>query len=512
MDLNYTISTKAELAGAEAAAEALERQISKAKALKQDYSELSRQHDLMTESIKAAHIPHDREIADTEQLKLGKRELLESMRGVTREFPVLGEAARSVFNPITAIVGSLTIMLVGVFEALKKVEDMRLPDLTEGIDQAEQLGDKWAGIGQSVAEADDAFNSFSEVHARALTAISAELKATQDLITATKERALAELNVQRAGGMDQGEYERKKNIIERGADDASAQAEIDARNKKLAADKAEADKAAADAAAKAKAAADAKGAPNKETAEAEIAAQKEVEKRERDKQKTAAGRVEQIQDVDTDIASAKGVGGWILAAIENIREIYRASTSDNSSGTKAFTMSGDAANEASEKKASADAKARADAAAAEAARIKKDADNKEKLEKEADEAAKKARELQDKLGPESVAVAQANANQAARQADKDKTGTINADASAFGADTKRINQDINTIGRENGRIDPESVAKAKAAHDDLVAAFTDAMSVVSELATMGEDTKKMKAELAKLQQRVAQVSTAADTH
>ena len=51
MELEYKIKTSAELAGAEAAADSLERQIGKAKALKQDYSELDAQLKTMRGSI-----------------------------------------------------------------------------------------------------------------------------------------------------------------------------------------------------------------------------------------------------------------------------------------------------------------------------------------------------------------------------------------------------------------------------------------------------------------------------
>ena len=51
-DLNYKITTAAELAGAQATADALERQIGKAKALKQDYSELQKQLDTVNQSLK----------------------------------------------------------------------------------------------------------------------------------------------------------------------------------------------------------------------------------------------------------------------------------------------------------------------------------------------------------------------------------------------------------------------------------------------------------------------------
>src|ERR1035437_3950682 len=67
MDLNYNIKTTAELAGAEAAADALERQIGKAKALKQDYSALDAQLKTMRGSIEEAKTALDTSARITDQ-------------------------------------------------------------------------------------------------------------------------------------------------------------------------------------------------------------------------------------------------------------------------------------------------------------------------------------------------------------------------------------------------------------------------------------------------------------
>jgi len=514
MDLSYTIKTSAELQGAEAAADALERQIGKAKALKQDYSELQKQLDTMRSSISEANVAHESqteamtiEAAETEKLTLGKRELLESIRGVTRAFPMLGEAARAVFNPITVVVASLIGMIASVFSALKKVEDLELPDLTTGIDQADTLGEKWEGIGKSVGDADAAFSGWQESQARALKVINDELHATEDLIKAEKERAIAQLNVDRASGMDQGEYERKKSIIERGATAATTQAEIDANNAKAAALLKALNDAVAEANKKTAAAANAKGPDSPEKAQAEIAALKTLEDAERKKEEEAANRVKEITDMLTDAASAHGYGGNLMVGLERWRELTRHMSADNeplsASPEQALPL---------QQQIAAEAKAKADGAVAEAARIAKEAKERERLNKEAESAAGKAEDLRNKTPAEIQALVDANKNLSARQNDNDTSSAINADASAFSSDEKRIKEDLSRISEYGSKntITPEDTAKARAAMADMMSALQDASSSLSDLASLGADVAKLKTKMADLATQVAQAKAAAD--
>ena len=515
MDLEYKIVTSAELAGAEAAADSLERQIGKAKALKQDYSELQKQLETMRGSIAEANVAHEsqteamtEEEAQTVKLTLGKRELLESLRGITRAFPMLGEAARAVFNPITAVVASLIGMIASVFSALKKVEDMELPDLTSGIDQADQLGNKWAGIGAAVGEADDAFAGWEETHARALTAINAELKVTEDLIKAEKERALANLNLERAAGMDEGEYQRKKSFIERGATAANTQAEIDANTAKAAALQKAMDDATADANKKTAAAAAAKGPDSPEKAKAEVEALKKLEDAERKKEEEASNRVKEITDMLTDAASAHGYGGNLMVGLEHWRELFRHMGADNeplsASPEQALPI---------QQQIAAEAKAKADGAAKEAARIENESKERERLNKEAEAAAKKAESLRDKTPGEIDALNSANANLAARQKDNDTSAAINADASAFTGDQKRIKEDLAKLSEygSKNKITAEDTAKAKAAMADMISALQDAQSTLGDLASLGADIAQLKTKFSDLANQVAQAKAAADT-
>jgi hypothetical protein len=126
-DLNYKITTAAELAGAQATADALERQIGKAKALKQDYSELQKQLDTVNQSLKecaADNAALSNVQADGEKINAGltestrqyirhldeaggatiglhaKSQLLHlALRQVGGQFPELGILSRLFFNP-----------------------------------------------------------------------------------------------------------------------------------------------------------------------------------------------------------------------------------------------------------------------------------------------------------------------------------------------------------------------------------------------------------------------------
>src|ERR1035437_387474 len=211
MELEYKITTSAELAGAEAAADAIERNIGKAKALKQDYSALDAQLKTVRESIdeaKKAHVGSGEAMTEegffTKKLTLGKRELSESLRGLTRQYPMLGEVARTVFNPIVmatfGIIEAFTIWKSRVDTLVAALGGIELPDLGEHITQAENVATAYHGIAEAVEAADVQFDSAASIFERAAKATAAQLAATKLLITAIKEKALAELDIEKAGG------------------------------------------------------------------------------------------------------------------------------------------------------------------------------------------------------------------------------------------------------------------------------------------------------------------------
>ena len=112
MDLEYKITTVAELAGAEAAADALERQIGKAKALKQDYSELQKELDTMRGSIaesKAAMESHSEASG-----KMGKD--IEKAGEHAEESNIHFEGQRQLFNQLNRLAPELGHVLHAAFE------------------------------------------------------------------------------------------------------------------------------------------------------------------------------------------------------------------------------------------------------------------------------------------------------------------------------------------------------------------------------------------------------------
>jgi hypothetical protein len=144
MDIEYKIKTSAELAGAEAAADSLERQIGKAKALKQDYSALETQLKTMRSSIDEYKASTKSETDAADELKRANDQLADSVHTVSRAeaemaehaehatinhrglhriagelnrvLPGLGEVMMVAFNPVVATI----IILVGLMEALKE--------------------------------------------------------------------------------------------------------------------------------------------------------------------------------------------------------------------------------------------------------------------------------------------------------------------------------------------------------------------------------------------------------
>lgn len=124
-ELQYKITTAAELAGAQAAADALERQIGKAKALQQDYSDLQRQLDTVNDSLKNnVEKPLDKAGESAFQFSERGREMYRLFAELNRIIPGLGEALMGLnmvgFNPLLA---TLSLVAFGFYEVKKAVDD-----------------------------------------------------------------------------------------------------------------------------------------------------------------------------------------------------------------------------------------------------------------------------------------------------------------------------------------------------------------------------------------------------
>ncbi|HAO79761.1 MAG TPA: hypothetical protein DCQ92_12450 [Verrucomicrobia subdivision 3 bacterium] len=130
MELEYKIITSAELAGAEAAADAIECNIGKAKALKQNYSALQTQLDTIRGSIAQAKEAHDElgkgteNLTDKVKLFSGEgREMYRAVSEVTRISPLLGEALRMAMHPIGGAIAAAIVLFVKMKERMKAIND-----------------------------------------------------------------------------------------------------------------------------------------------------------------------------------------------------------------------------------------------------------------------------------------------------------------------------------------------------------------------------------------------------
>ncbi len=189
MDLEYKIKTSAELAGAEAAADSLERQIGKAKALKQDYSALETQLKTLRGSIEEYKSATKSETDAADELKRANDQLADSVHTVSRSeaemaeqsehatishrglhkiagelnrvLPGLGEVMMVAFNPVVASI----VILVGVFskliESIKETNEEMAKmaaaniDVSRISDGTEALQAQIDTMGSGVGKADD---------------------------------------------------------------------------------------------------------------------------------------------------------------------------------------------------------------------------------------------------------------------------------------------------------------------------------------------------------------------
>jgi hypothetical protein len=187
-DLSYKITTEAELAGAQAAADALDRQIGKAKALKQDYSELSKQRDVVNQSLRDnVAITDDStkatDVAAESTFKLSERsrEQYRLFAELNRLVPGLGENLRGLavmgFNPL---IGLAMLVGTGFYQAKKALDDWN-----KSLDES----------GAAAAKSD-----FTDGIQARITVLNALIEATQTYADKEAQLALNEQNI--AGALD----------------------------------------------------------------------------------------------------------------------------------------------------------------------------------------------------------------------------------------------------------------------------------------------------------------------
>lgn len=151
--LEIQISTPAELEGAKSVEASLERQIGKAKVLKQDYSQLDAQLKQVRSSIAEYNATQQQsgQVVDEVEKKTGflnlrKQELKKVVNSLARDFPEAGRAARFFINPlvsgITTVIGLFALAkrsLASWNEELDKMEARNKErDFLPGIDAAKK--------------------------------------------------------------------------------------------------------------------------------------------------------------------------------------------------------------------------------------------------------------------------------------------------------------------------------------------------------------------------------------
>jgi hypothetical protein len=433
---------------------------------------------------------------------ISHREQREALRELTRGYPELGAAARSVLNPITlaafGIAEAFTIWSEKIKTAQELLGGWELPDFTihaTGVSAAAEAYDR---LKTAVAGADAEFDSAASIFERQAKAIQAQLTATKSLIEAQKQKAMADLDLQRASGqVTPAAYDARKSIIEQGYNDKTTQAEIDARNADLAAKKQEAAQMGQDAAAKAAKAAGIQPGLNDEGMEELINKAKaavEAAKTQAEKFRAEEKKAKELQEIKDEPAGLQKVKDIAFAGVDTLEmeKKYGAVGFD-----KIAQLNADAAKKAEETQAIAETQEK---------QLEKQRADRNKLNeesaREAADAEKKRRELQGEDDPKKGgSVAWQNTQAAAAQQTRDDTGLENS----FTKDVENFNKDADELKRTIGRTDPASIVKARQSMADMSAAVQDAMDIMQTLAADHQNVSALAAEVALMKRQIQQV-------
>jgi hypothetical protein len=441
---------------------------------------------------------------EVEGLEIKKRELLESTRALTREFPLLREIMAAVYNPIAftvfGIIGAFEIWTNRVKTLTEALGGILLPNFGAHIKDAENIATAYDGIAKSVKGADEEFNSAASAFERHASAINAQLVAIKALIAAQKEKAIADLDMERASGkLGTATYDAKKAIIEQGYNDKTTQAEIDARNAELQAKKTEEARLKQEAAKKSGEASAIKLPQDDREVDAQIAEFKDLAAALKKQAETHRAEIEKLQEVQSGREASKfneGLGG--------LKEGFKGMPEEIAYDFKYGMTTDPAAMIKLRKKSAKEAEDNAAAAEKSAARIEKEKADREKLRQEAEKAAADHEKLRlENAGqddPNKVgSVAWQNAQAAKTQHVRDTATGENR----FTKDIENFNKDAEDFKKNAGRTDPQGIADARKAMADMFAAVTDAMSVVTTLANSGVDVATMRKDIAGMKQTIA---------
>lgn len=152
--LEVTFASKAELDGAKAFAESLERQIGKAKAAGKETGELDKQlasvKQTITQTEKALGTETtavEKTTEATKKLETNKRALKETLKGLAFELPVVARLLSFLQNPATAAAAALGVT-IGVLQRWKQ----RLDEASDAQAKLDAIGDSVASLARQAAD------------------------------------------------------------------------------------------------------------------------------------------------------------------------------------------------------------------------------------------------------------------------------------------------------------------------------------------------------------------------
>jgi hypothetical protein len=432
-----------------------------------------------------AHIPH--------------RELRESIHLLLKDYPVLGEAARAALHPVVlasfGIAEAFRIWNERMKAASELLGGFELPDVSVHAAGISAAAESYRNLKEAVHDIDVEWNSAAATFARQTTSIKEQLDFTKQLIAAQKEKAIADLDLERAGGkVSPGMYDARRAIIEQGVNAETVENENQARSAELDIKRQEAAKLAQES--KEAAAKAARIHPelndeglNEQIQKAKTAAEaaKEQAKEDREREKLAK------EQGETEGAST--------VTPEGLARAFKYSTTFG-----AFTKPEDA------EKMSRDAAAQAESTQVgleelahklEIQRDKRAKLNEEAAKKAAD-AEKAQQELKGEDDPNKIgSTAWKNAQSTNLWVTKEDAAT----ESRATKDIENFNKDVEDFKRNAHATDPAGIKKANDALKDMREMLSDVMAAVAELATDHQDTSQLKADLAAMKQQMQQIQS-----
>ena len=335
------------------------------------------------------------------------------------------------------------------------------------------------------------FNGAAPAFERQSKAIQAQLAAMKQLIEAQKQKAEADLDIQRAEGkVSPATYAARKAMIEQGANDQTVQAEIDARNADLAAKGQEVTglwQQSTEEAKKAK-----KIQPGRTDAEmdqlineAKAAAAKAEEQAKESRQREALAK---------SMAGQEGKESFTPEAIKTQFK-YDETFGTTTNPDEQAKIAGEAAKNAEATQANLEEQAR---------QLQKQKDERTKHNEEAarlaGEAETRRQEYNADTDPKRPgSVAWQNAQDTATQKQRDRT----SNESRFAQDLDQFNKDASELTKNRGRTDPESINKARQAMRDMYALVADMTTIVQTLAAEHQNVSSLAREVNAVKSEVA---------